>query len=90
MSGAATRCLLAAQWQAFGQKMAARGGDQSDAVRRSAGLLEAPRKRFAEGPEVQLPYCPTDRANKRRPSSALRECECLSLWHRFQTLFISL
>ncbi len=79
MSGAATRCLPGAQWQAFGQKVAARGGDQSDAVRRSAGLLEAARKRFAEGPEVQLAYCPIDRAEKRRPSSALGEREGLSL-----------
>lgn len=43
----------AAQWQAFGQRVTARGGDQGVAVRRSAGLLEAARQRFAGSPEVR-------------------------------------
>jgi hypothetical protein len=42
-----------AQWQAFGQKVAARGGEQGDGVRRSAGLLEAARRRFAPSPDVR-------------------------------------
>ncbi len=51
--GSISSVLGCAQWQAFGQKVAARGGEQGEGVRRSAGLLEAARRRFAPSPDVR-------------------------------------